>query len=227
MDGKAIANGNGAVGQSGSQQQDGIRKPVGATLGAKGVIDPALARTTAGGTGPGLGSPGPAAGGNAPGPGALGSIGDIVAKRGRGRPRLNPVSEPKPTDNKAEAPRGVAVNINGVEKILFSIHTVVAAFTGIPELEIEEKEAKELSAAIAAVSAEYSFILDPKTAAWIELTRVCGVIYGPRAVSIWLRTQTEKKNTPQKQQTAQAPTQAPPDPPMPTTGFDPTKITIN
>lgn len=107
------------------------------------------------------------------------------------------------TTRKTRRPRGpnktkasgdgqaVPVSINGIEKILYSIHAVLAGITHIPELELEEKEAKEIAKAIAGVSEQYMLTIDPKKAAWIDLARVVGVVYGPRGVSYWLRKKAE------------------------------------
>ena len=93
--------------------------------------------------------------------------------------------------------KAAPINVNGLEKIFFSIHSVLASLTGVEELEIDEAEAKQLSAAIAGVAEQYALTLDAKTVAYIELTRVLGVIYGPRAVSIYLRTRKPKPSKPQ------------------------------
>jgi hypothetical protein len=102
------------------------------------------------------------------------------AKRGRGRP---PGSGNKSTA-KADAPVSLKINVSGIEKLLVSIHLGVAIATGLPELSLEEDEAKQLAKAFADVQAQYQFELDPKTAALLNLAVVGGTIYGSRAIGL-------------------------------------------
>lgn len=211
MDGKSVSGSTNETGKPGSQPTNGVREPIGATLRVSGVIDPALARDTTGtaaraGTGNPTGATPEPTGEPEPGP----------VKRGRGRP-------PGPSKPKAES--GVSekpLNINGVEKILFSIHTVLAAVVDTAEIAIDEKEAKDLAAAIAGVTNEYLIVMSPKTAAWVELGRVCGIIYGPRAVNVWLEAKHRKHNQPPPVHKPQR-NDAPPIQPE----FNPTKIILN
>jgi hypothetical protein len=217
MDAKATSGSGNEIGKSGSQPKDGVREPIGATLRVSGVIDPALARDTTGtaaraGTGNPTGTaPEPASGtGPEPQPEPI--------RRGRGRPPGS-TTKPKAESGLSEKP----LNINGVEKILFSIHTILAAVADTEELAIDEKEAKELAAAIAGVTNEYLIVMSPKTAAWVELGRVCGVIYGPRAVNVWFEAKHRKHNQPPPQPRQQR-TEAPP---VQQPDFNPTKIILN
>lgn len=225
MDGKPIEGRDNASGKPGSEQQDGSGKLVGATLGTTGIVDPALAADTAGAR-VRNGRP------------ALGNSPDQTPKRGRGRPAgtgaAKPAEAAKAGSVKEPAPKAVAVpiaqprkvNINGVEKILLSIHTVMAAMAGEPEFNIEEEEAKRLSAAIAAVGEEYQIILDPKTAAWIELGKVCGTIYGPRAINIWMRQKAPAKVAAPQPTATRTAAPPPAHDPLRAYTFDPTKIEI-
>jgi hypothetical protein len=215
MDDKPIKGSDNPSGKLGSEQPNGAREPINATVRIQGAIDPALARTTAG-AGRVNGSVASAPSGNTTGDPASGSLAP-EPKRKPGRP-------PGPAKPKPETDTPRSVNVSGVEKILLSVHAVVAATLSVPELALEEKEAKELSAAIAAVSEQYLIVLAPKTAAWIELSKVLGVVYGPRAVSIWLRTQDTKKKAPPIPQTAPVIERDNFGYPV---GFDPTKITMN
>ncbi len=67
-----------------------------------------------------------------------------------------------------------------------------AAFFSAPELVLAPAEARALSDATAAVAAHYDAILDPKTAAWLNLAMVAGGIYGTRAMAIWGRKKQEE-----------------------------------
>jgi hypothetical protein len=216
MDAKPTSGSDNAAGKPGSQPKNGAREPLGATLRVSGVVDPALARDTTGTAArPGNSD----ATGNATEP-ATGEPAAEPERRGRGRPPGS-TNKPKAAGGvKAETDK--PLNINGVEKILFSIHTVLAAIADTSEIAIDEKEAKELAAAIAGVTNEYIIVMSPKTAAWMELGRVCGVIYGPRAVNLWLEARAKQKAPIPLRPRPQADT-----PPEPQRGFDPAKITLN
>lgn len=168
--------------KSGSDNEGGAEKSVGTGDGGKdaptGFIDPQIARTTAGQDGP--------ASASAQQGDATDTASPAEPARRRGRPKGST------NKSKDESGQASSLNINGVEKILFSIHAVAAATFKIPELEITEDEAKRVSKAVAGVSDHYKVMLDPKTAAWIDLGREICVVYGTRAVSIYVRVKAEK-----------------------------------
>jgi hypothetical protein len=212
MDAKPIDGSNNETGKLGGEPKNGSREPIGATLRVPGVVNPSLARDTTGTARTGNSNPTGNATGSEP------PTEPEPVKRGRGRPPGSTNKAQSRVNESIEKP----LNINGVEKILFSIHTILAAIADTEELAIDEKEAKELAAAIEGVTNEYLIVMSPKTAAWVELGRVCGVIYGPRAVNVWFAAK-EKQTIIQpapRQQRAEAP-------PPPTPGFDPTKIVLN
>lgn len=67
---------------------------------------------------------------------------------------------------------------------------MLSQFIGLPELEIDATESKRLSDAVKNVSKHYSYNLDPKKLAVVELLCVAGGIYGPRVVAIVKRPKT-------------------------------------
>lgn len=73
-----------------------------------------------------------------------------------------------------------------------------------PELEITKDEAKQLSDGVQAVAREYNHVINPKTAAWIQLCVACGAVYGTRIVAIRMREKAERRN-----KVVQMPTPAP------------------
>ena len=112
-------------------------------IGNKGFVEPALARTTAGNAN--------IAADTAADTGSTGDTPGYVppeqptVKRGRGRPRK---------DGSTAAPKEARnLNVNGIEKILFSIHLIAAKGLDVPELLLDDKEAKVLAEAIRKVSA--------------------------------------------------------------------------
>jgi len=107
--------------------------------------------------------------------------------RKRGRPAGSGAA--KPAKEKA-----AQVSIKGIEKILFSLHMIVAKSTGIEELELDTDESKLLADAVAEVASHYNYKVDPKTIAWMGLIGVAGSIYGPRVGAYSLRRSMEKGN---------------------------------
>lgn len=81
--------------------------------------------------------------------------------------------------------------------VIFSLHTMAAAFTKIPELELDEAESKKIGDAVSKVNELYGgIILSEKTQAWINLTFAVGAVYGPRAIAYKMRTANEAKKKP-------------------------------
>ena len=68
-----------------------------------------------------------------------------------------------------------------------------SAILQVPELALDETEAKKLALAIEGVNEQYKIALDPKKAAWIDLVQVAGVIYGPRAVAFYIRKKAQAR----------------------------------
>lgn len=76
--------------------------------------------------------------------------------------------------------KAAALDLSGVEAILLSAHTMLAAMTKTPELIISQDEANKLASAINTVQEHYPVHVDPKAMAWLNLAGVAGMIYGPR-----------------------------------------------
>lgn len=121
-----------------------------------------------------------------------GSNGTGEPKRKRGRPPGSRNRNSAGTGSAKKQAKGSPVHLEGIEKILLSIHVGMAAFLKAPELMISQDEAKTLSSAIAEVSEHYPVVADAKTLAWINLTMALGMIYGPRGVAIYVRNKGEK-----------------------------------
>lgn len=100
------------------------------------------------------------------------------APKRRGRKPGSRNSTGTGTGKKSQA----ALDINGVEKVLFSMHMMLASAVKAPELAISTEEAKMLSTAVGEVSKHYNFGIDEKTQAWVNLVMVAGGIYVPRII---------------------------------------------
>lgn len=72
-----------------------------------------------------------------------------------------------------------------------------SAFTGIPELQLDQDEAKQLSDAISRVNEHYGGIVLPeKYIVWGQFLMALGTVYGPRAVAFSTRLKQEAKSQP-------------------------------
>lgn len=111
------------------------------------------------------------------------------------QPRKRRGRQPGSRNTNSRAAKETANDLTG---LLFSMHTMMAAFTGIEELELEESEAKKLGEAINRVNQFYgNVVLPPKAMAWAHLGFAVGQVYGPRFVAYGMRKKKEAKEKPQ------------------------------
>lgn len=68
---------------------------------------------------------------------------------------------------------------------------MLASSLHIPELELTQGEAEQLSKAVGNVAAYYPVAIDPKTQAWVALFAIAGSLYGSRAVAYYARVNTK------------------------------------
>jgi hypothetical protein len=83
---------------------------------------------------------------------------------------------------------------------LLSVHAVAASSLHIPELDLDKVEAANLAEAVAEVARHYPTTIDPKVLAWVNLTMVAGMVYGPRFWAIRARTKQRPSRPRQGQQ---------------------------
>jgi hypothetical protein len=118
------------------------------------------------------------------------SAGDGEApKKRRGRPPGSGKSAGVKTSS--AKPKAVPTSLDGIEKILLSLHMMGASMLNVPELMLSEKEASDLSEAIARVAALYDFGASEKTLAWTNLAVCMGGMYGTRFFAFNLRMKAE------------------------------------
>lgn len=80
--------------------------------------------------------------------------------------------------------------------ILLSIHYMGAALLKVPELALEEAEAKRLGAAVARINELYGGMVIPeKQMAWANLVIVAGSVYGPRFIAHNINKKNPSKKT--------------------------------
>lgn len=112
-------------------------------------------------------------------------------RKRRGRRTRQQIEEDR---RKESAKSSACISVN-LEKVLISLHTVAAGLLAEPELKIDDDEATMLAEAVKEVAAAYDFtqIFNPKTQALIDLTLVCGTVYGPKVITIYKRSNKRPK----------------------------------
>lgn len=126
---------------------------------------------------------GSAGDGNSDGRNTGDNAGEPVRKR-RGRPAGSA---------RTARAKKATLDINGVEGILLSAHTLLAAIAKTPELILDKDEAKQLAEGIANVSRHYDLETTQKGMDWGNLIMVVGMIYGTRIFAIRAKKASSKK----------------------------------
>ena len=93
-----------------------------------------------------------------------------------------------------------SVSVNGVNKILLSLHMMGEAALKMPELAIDKQEAELLGSAIQAVQDHYNFDVSEEVTLWVNLVTAAVAVYGPRAVAIIARKKKESSGKEEKEQ---------------------------
>lgn len=97
----------------------------------------------------------------------------------------------KPRESK---PRATKVEKNILADQLEAAHKIAALVTGVKELELGGSECEALALAITDVMVYHDIIVNPKTAAYINLLSVAGMVYLPRGYAIYTRRKLDKIN---------------------------------
>ena len=113
-----------------------------------------------------------ASGGSEPGPDAAGTPGP----RKRGRPKGS---------GKGKAQASNDIDSESLNTLLFNIHGMLAAATGIEQLALANEESQALAKSVANLQQFYPMRVSAKALAWTNFAMVAGNIYGSRAVSIY------------------------------------------
>jgi hypothetical protein len=102
---------------------------------------------------------------------------------------------PKGSKNSAAGKQSYKEVQSDLTGLLYSIHLMGAALLNVPELRLDEDEAKQLAGAMARVQKEFGVaVISPKAAALINMGVVGATIYGPRIVA--MVNDASKKKTP-------------------------------
>jgi hypothetical protein len=107
--------------------------------------------------------------------------------------------------------------------MLFTGHTMLAAMTRVPELQLSVQESDEFAKALTTVSSFYNVEVAEKTMAWVNLAMVGGMIYGTRLVAMRQRRIEERaQRGPEPINAAKAPGAA--SEPTPTPLYEPAEV---
>lgn len=114
-------------------------------------------------------------------------------RRGRQPGSKNAPKETGAGSGASEQPKAatktVSANVTGIESLLFSIHTMLSAALGMPELALSHDEANKIGKALANVQRHYDFQASEKAVDWANLAIVCASVYGPRVAVAYMRSQ--------------------------------------
>jgi hypothetical protein len=155
-------------------------------------------------------------------PGELGDAGSGgAAPKKRGRPKGWRKSAESPT---SETPKNLIANI---ESLLLSVHFMGAKLLEVPELELDEEEAKKLADAIRRVAEFYPVALSPKKLAWAEFSFAMAGVYGPRVIAIYKKApkQPGPRAVPRQTEQSQAQSHQPVNQPGPSQVATPRPLT--
>jgi hypothetical protein len=96
-------------------------------------------------------------------------------------------------------------DLSDLKALIFSLHQAVSAI--VPEMELDQEEAKRFADATQNLMKQYDHRVNPKVMAWMQFSCVVGGIYGPRAVAVYRRMEgdTERKPDPQPINAPRAP----------------------
>ncbi len=86
-----------------------------------------------------------------------------------------------------------AASLDALTNTLIIVHAGIASATKVPELSIEDDEAKVLATAVASVLEEFDIQPDPKVQAIVGLVIAAGSIYGPRVYLIRERQKEQRR----------------------------------
>jgi hypothetical protein len=156
-------------------------------------------------------------------PGELGDSGSGgAAPKKRGRPKGWRKSVESPA---SETPKNLIANI---ESLLLSVHFMGAKLLEVPELELDEEEAKKLADAIRRVAEFYPVALSPKKLAWAEFSFAMAGVYGPRVIAIYKKAPKQQpgpRAVPRQQAQSQAQSHQPVNHPGPSQAATPRPLT--
>jgi hypothetical protein len=115
----------------------------------------------------------------------------------RGKPGRKPgASGPRASSGKSGGKAASSnQSVDGIARILFSLHQMAAVGLKVPEMALDPKEAQVLGQAIADVQSHYDFDVSAETTIWVNLVMALGSVYGPRAVLIYHRKQKVKEKS--------------------------------
>lgn len=110
-------------------------------------------------------------------------------RKRRGR-KSSGTSSPRVSGKKASN----SASLDALTNTLIIVHAGIASATKIPEMIIEDTEAKVLATAVADVLEQFDIQPDPKVQAIVGLVIAAGSVYGPRVYLIKERQKAQRKD---------------------------------
>lgn len=89
------------------------------------------------------------------------------------------------------------LDLDGISKLLYSCHAILAGISKTPEIEFSEDESKKLGAAIVNVGRHYNLAVAEKTMDWTNLLMCAGMIYGSKLIAIKMRKASDRAARPE------------------------------
>lgn len=83
-----------------------------------------------------------------------------------------------------------------LEALVLSIHEMVAAFVGAPELELDQGEAKDYAKNLRDIAKLHNHNFNPNTLVYLAFVAFLLQVYGTRGVAIYKRVQSEPREKP-------------------------------
>lgn len=108
--------------------------------------------------------------------------------------RLNKDGTPrKRRGRKAGSAKTSNLDVSGLESLLYAVHMGLASVAKVPELRLEQEEAKTLAEASSNVLRHYDIGATQKAFDWAHLAIAIGTVYGSRIIAIQFRRKAEKE----------------------------------
>lgn len=122
------------------------------------------------------------------------SDGNGDAPKRRGRPKGSRNSGSPGTGTAKEAK--VSLDVSGLESILLSVHSMLAAATGNELLSLSPEEAKTLATAAAKVQRHYPMKASAQALDWANLVFAMATVYGTRVLAFRLQAKQAAEEAP-------------------------------
>lgn len=123
------------------------------------------------------------------------TIGDAGSASGGSDNTTN--RKPRSDRGRKRGPRSGSANqtvhLGGFEDAILAVHMALAGIAKCPELELDEDEAKKVTGALDRLAQHYDVQPSESAKVWINFAGAMASVYGPRAIAIKKRLESEGK----------------------------------